>query len=1159
VEPTKFVQYNHTQKYNSIDSATFSVYTTLWNSNHLRWKGINKEDITCGNNVYSKNQVAIFPACVDNFAVGNTLNLDSPCPAVVCPSFTDINCIPTPQDTLDYIPPPEKSPDSKYICKPDYTDDIAVPPPYYGMDEGIPPYFTPVSPTRLLITGAVIGSFGDKCTAINDAVIEAWQIDPTAITNYTARSEYLHNLERNLSATESQRYFQSYSSSSSAQYKPESLREISCRARQVVDSAGKYSFETIMPPSYGPPRHIVFKVTAPGFETLTTRMYFDLDWRLQQLTTLNDETKTTYIPHDPGDYGAERNIATDDDHNILHYSYYNNNTGVHVVNQTNEHFTPDFPGAIAKDPRVRPVSFVTTTTKNVVFGATPGYWNVSFNLVLKSNRPSDKGSNSAMPPLNLTGLWVDYTTGGMIKVETHGFLFIATEYPHPRTWGTASGILVGDTVRGVSFRKNTYVSSGKTFAEASIDGGSVSNDNYWASGYSTGNVVMKETFSSEKLSSLSSSEMSLEWSGGDVDSGDVMATNRWGKIVDSRMKSYRYLKLVISRETGGYQYGKMVINEIEFYEGILAQRIVPAADRKMVSPRTPSPQLVTCSSFQDQFSHCYKAFDGIETSNSAWITEQVGSFNGELGDPQWVFLDLGEARSIEPTAIRIVCGVDNTNTPGKTPLGCPRAFSLYGSFDNIQFDEVYSTDLLEYSNEYNSTHGKVFNFFWEAPTGRPNGHRCGSCTSGPLFTCNVDAYDGTCASKYCDNSGLCNEIPVCPPGEYMDTVFIDFNKPSMRCNQCAPGRYGNASGYTNSYCTGTCHKGYYCPAGSTSPTQIECGDNTVYCPEGSGYPVPTAAGRKSVGGEGINVDNSKNHHSDTLCSKGHYCENGIEKQCPVGRYGDMEGLSSFECTGLCLAGEYCNLGSIKPTLCEKGYYCPDGTIRYPCPVGRYGGVVGSKDAKCTGLCSPGYYCDQGSISSKENPCPAGRYSSTPGATSKNCDGLCTEGYYCPDASTSSVANECGDETVYCPAGSGKPIAVSKGYYSIGGSPSLRTNQTKCEPGFYCKDGIKLSCPAGSYGSVAGMSNLIPFAYNFTYYPTLSPTSNSNTLSTRTPTVMPSFSPTTTKAPTIPSKVPTGQPTTQPTRQPTGQPSRQPTGQPTGRPSRYALLLLSHFL
>jgi protocatechuate 3,4-dioxygenase beta subunit len=56
------------------------------------------------------------------------------------------------------------------------------------------------------------------------------------------------------------------------------LRGFNHRASLKTSSDGKYSFRTIMPANYGGrPRHIHYKISAPGFENLTTQLYFEND------------------------------------------------------------------------------------------------------------------------------------------------------------------------------------------------------------------------------------------------------------------------------------------------------------------------------------------------------------------------------------------------------------------------------------------------------------------------------------------------------------------------------------------------------------------------------------------------------------------------------------------------------------------------------------------------------------------------------------------------------------------------------------------------------------------------------------------------------------------------------------------------------------------
>jgi hypothetical protein len=70
-------------------------------------------------------------------------------------------------------------------------------------------------------------------------------------------------------------------------------------------------------------------------------------------------------------------------------------------------------------------------------------------------------------------------------------------------------------------------------------------------------------------------------------------------------------------------------------------------------------------------------------------------------------------------------------------------------------------------------------------------------------------------------------------------------------------------------------------------------------------------------------------------------------------------------------------------------------------------------------------------------------------------------------------------SVFCPVGSGKARKVSRGYYTTGGvgtketdASSLvsRTGEQICPPGTYCKEGVKIECPAGRYGRRKGLHN-----------------------------------------------------------------------------------------
>lgn len=104
-----------------------------------------------------------------------------------------------------------------------------------------------------------------------------------------------------------------------------------------------------------------------------------------------------------------------------------------------------------------------------------------------------------------------------------------------------------------------------------------------------------------------------------------------------------------------------------------------------------------------------------------------------------------------------------------------------------------------------------------------------------------------------------------------------------------------------------------------------------------------------------------------------------------------------------------------------------------------------------------------------------------GATdTKDCK-PCLAGKYCPShpgpPTIEDMQISCGGPHVYCPQGSPEPLNVDLGYYSINESSvmdqddletSSMTSQVECEPGFYCKQGVRYPCRGGTYGSANGL-------------------------------------------------------------------------------------------
>lgn len=180
-----------------------------------------------------------------------------------------------------------------------------------------------------------------------------------------------------------------------------------------------------------------------------------------------------------------------------------------------------------------------------------------------------------------------------------------------------------------------------------------------AAGTTTGTIIPADPLSTAAFSAQSPQAVSIQWTGGGYE-------NLWTKRPDTSdvVQGYRYLKLLITRETGGVTGGSLILNEIEFYEGILAQDARPTKANKMTTPRFPVPQMVTCSSFLTQDFHCYRAFDGDRSSHSAWISKPVGSAQHVLETPQWVTFDFGAGHGVSPTAMKIMCNAQNAAKKG---------------------------------------------------------------------------------------------------------------------------------------------------------------------------------------------------------------------------------------------------------------------------------------------------------------------------------------------------------------------------------------------------------------------------------------------------------------------------------------------------------------
>ena len=118
--------------------------------------------------------------------------------------------------------------------------------------------------------------------------------------------------------------------------------------------------------------------------------------------------------------------------------------------------------------------------------------------------------------------------------------------------------------------------------------------------------------------------------------------------------------------------------------------------------------------------------------------------------------------------------------------------------------------------------------------------------------------------------------------------------------------------------------------------------NIVYCPQGITFPVEVLPGYYTIGG------NSTTRSDQLPCPPGSYCNKGIIRECPAGRFGSSVRLSNSACSG----------------PCDRGFYCPAGSTsnqENPCPIGRYGSTEGLKTAACTDSCTHPLDCNLASV------------------------------------------------------------------------------------------------------------------------------------------------------------------------------------------------------
>ncbi|CEM31004.1 unnamed protein product [Vitrella brassicaformis CCMP3155] len=323
----------------------------------------------------------------------------------------------------------------------------------------------------------------------------------------------------------------------------------------------------------------------------------------------------------------------------------------------------------------------------------------------------------------------------------------------------------------------------------------------------------------------------------------------------------------------------------------------------------------------------------------------------------------------------------------------------------------------------------------------------------PTYTCPLygqtdyaGEYSFRCAEgHYCPRGTERPDSHPCPPGTYSNKTGVESLASPQECHICPPGK---ACDWGTTGPTGTkppvdCAAGFYCPAGTSVPSQYPCPPGTYDAATNltdSFQCDPCPAGSYCLGGDTAVTG---------LCLEGYYCPEGSSTNkafpCPAGTFRATPGATSVDDCANCTATNYCNEASTSQEVCPDGSYSDGPNFKYRGPSDSYPSCI---------RCPAGYSCTAGDRAN----CTAGSYSRS---GQSSCT-PCPEGHFCDSDTTSEaemLSNKCAAGRL-CNA------------LSIVQDPT-DTDDRPCPAGSYCPTGTTaaVSCPAGTYNNLEGRGSL----------------------------------------------------------------------------------------
>jgi hypothetical protein len=167
----------------------------------------------------------------------------------------------------------------------------------------------------------------------------------------------------------------------------------------------------------------------------------------------------------------------------------------------------------------------------------------------------------------------------------------------------------------------------------------------------------------------------------------------------------------------------------------------------------------------------------------------------------------------------------------------------------------------------------------------------------------------TCGrGQYSEVANIRSACNPCAAGLYGSTTRLTTASCTGPCNA---GYFGSSTGMTSSLCSGQCTAGFICAAGSTMPNPVACGVG-LFSLAGASVCTPCPAGR--YGSAGAQQTSS----CSGLCRTGYFCVAGstspTQSICPAGKYSPPGAASCLSCPTCLSPGS----GVAAPITCPEG-------------------------------------------------------------------------------------------------------------------------------------------------------------------------------------------------------------------------------------------------